>query len=375
MLRFDSARKFKIVEDDNGFIVAEGVIASAGEKLVYRDGIETVTESALFENMDEWSGLPLTLQHPRDLLTPETTQKHQVGSVVKAWRQDNELWARFKITVKSAVDAVKSGMRGLSAGYRVALDDAKNQIARSNNHLAICDVGRAQSSGIRADQRESFEIEEGKSMPSIKFANGKEFKLDCSDAEATLIQQQIDGVETRADSAEKSLLAVDTFLSEHFDMSEEDMTKKLDEMKTQIEQMKKDGEDFSKLQGQYDQLKEEQEKSKGKMDSGEMCAILDAHEKVVRVDSAIKLRKEDGSIKSADDLYREALISINKDIKLDGKNAVYVEARLDAALENLDADNVRKQRGEDFRKDSSDGLTVQERANQSFYQQQPKKEG
>lgn len=364
-MRFDSARKFKIVEDSNGFLVAEGVIASAGEKLVYKDGVETISESALFQNMDEWEGLPLTLNHPKTLLTPDTAQKHQVGSVVKAWRQDNELWARFKVTAKTALDAVKSGVRGLSAGYLAQLD-GQTQVGRSNNHLALCPVGRSPSSGIRADERrDSFDLNnEVNNMYTIKFPNGKEIKLDCSEAESQLLQGQIDGLSSRADEAESSLVAVNDFMCEHFDMEEKtDMAKKLDMMKDKLEQMKKDGEDTEKLQAQYDELQEKMKKSEGKMDSNELSEIFDTHEKALKLNHDIKIRKDSGEIKTS----REIAIEAMPNVKMDDKCDIYVMARLDSAIENIESDNVRKQRGNSQRIDSKNTQTVQQRADSAFY--------
>lgn len=365
-MRFDVANtKFKIVEDGNGFITAEGIIATAGEKLRYLNSTETIGESALFESMDEWEGLPLTLNHPRTMLTPNSAPKHQVGSVVKAWRKDNQLWARFKITAKKAIDAVRSGVRGLSAGYLTNLDGA-TQVARQNNHLAIVPVGRSPSSGIRADERrDSFDInQEGKNMPVIKFPNGKEIRLDCSDAEAELMQGHIDALSARADTAETSLVSVSDFLSEHFDMEEDmDMSKKLDAMKEKIAAMKKDGGDITKLQAQYDALKEKLEKSKGKMDADELGAIFDTHEKALKLNAKIKIRKDTGEVKSMRELACEAM----PEVKFDDKSDDYVMARLDASVEFASDKNVRNQRADGLEPPKSSSLTVQQKADKQFY--------
>lgn len=361
-MRFDAAKQFKIIEDANGFLVAEGVIASTCDKLVYRDGIETIAESALFQNMDEWEGLPLTLQHPSKFVTPETADKIQVGSVIKAWRKDNELWTRFKVTTKKAIDAVKSGLRGLSAGYEVALQN-KVQVARQNNHLALVGVGRAQSSGIRADERESFDNYGDKTMPVIKFPNGKEMKLDCSDAEAELMQSQVDSLSARADEAEGSLVLVSDFMTEHFDMEEGDMSKKLKDMKAKIDAMKEKGENYDELQGKYDAMKEQMEKSKSKMDSDELSSIFDTHEKALKLNSEIKIRKDSGEVKTVRELSEEAM----PEIKFDGKSDEYVSARLDASIEFALDKNVAKQRGNREDEQSKSTLTVQQKADQAFY--------
>lgn len=364
-MRFDAARQFKIVEDKNGFIVAEGVIATAGEQLRYRDGTETISESALFESMDEWEGLPLTLTHPKSLLTPETAQSHQVGSVIKAWRQDNQLWARFKVTAKKALDAIKGGMRGLSAGYLAKLD-GNIQVGRVNNHLAVVGLGRSPSSGIRADERrDSYDLNnEVNSMYVIKFPNGTEIKLDCSEAESQLLQGEVNSLSARADTAESSLVLVSDFFTEHFDMEEkEDMSKKLDMMKDKLEKMKKDGENTEKLQAEYDTMKEKMEKAKGKMDSNELSEIFDTHEKAQKLVPEIKIRKDTGEVKTSRELAIEAL----PEVKFDGKSDEYVFARLDATLELSADENLRKQRGTGQRQDGEPQLTVQQRADQAFY--------
>lgn len=357
-MRFDSPTEFSITEDDNGFLVAQGVIATAGEKLVYKEGTEVIGESALFENMDSWAGLPVTYTHPRTgLLNPSNTQKHQVGSVIKAWRQDNQLWAKFRVTVKDAIDAVKSGMRGLSAGYRVVMDGS-TQAARSNNHLAICGLGRSPSSGIRGDELRGSHDINGEEPMIIKFPNGKEIKLDCSDAEAQLLQYQIDALALRADEAEGDLEKVLSQVDEDEDMP---ASEKMLKLKMMLDQAKKDGEDITKLQAQYDELKAQCDEGADKMDSADIDAILTAHEKAQRIDSTIKLRKDDGSIKSAKELMTEAVTKHDKDIKLDGKSDGYLEARLDAAIEHIDANNVRKQRQDGSGKPTTK-QTVQERA-------------
>ena len=97
------------------------------------------------------------------------------------------------------------------------------------------------------------------------------------------------------------------------------------------------------------------------MDSADIDAILTAHEKAQRIDSSIKLRKDDGTIKSAKELMTEAVTKHDKGIKLDGKADGYLEARLDAALEHIDANNVRKQRQDGSDKPTTK-QTVQERA-------------
>ncbi|MGL4753827.1 MAG: hypothetical protein ACRCXB_15720, partial [Aeromonadaceae bacterium] len=227
---------------------------------------------------------------------------------------------------------------------------------------AICDLGRSPSSGIRGDERRDSHDINGEEPMIIKFPNGKEIKLDCSDAEAQLLQSQVDALASRADEADGNLKKV----LAHLDAEEDTpISEKMLKMKMMMDKAKKDGEDITKLQAQYDELKAQSEKDKGKMDSSDIDAILTAHEKAQRIDSSIKLRKDDGTIKSSKELMTEAVTKHDKDIKLDGKSDGYLEARLDAALEHLDANNVRKQRQDGSGK-PAEKKTVQERADEAF---------
>ena len=125
-------------------------------------------------------------------------------------------------------------------------------------------------------------------MSVIKFPNGKESKLDCADAEAQLMQDQVDGLSTRADTAEQSLVTVNEFMVVNFDMEDDTpMNKKLDMMKAKIDEMKEKGENTEKLQAQYDELKSQSEKDKSKMDSNELVSLLDLHEKVQKLNPEI----------------------------------------------------------------------------------------
>lgn len=374
MLRCDSPRDFKIVEDENGYIVAQGIIATAGEKLVYHDAVETISEGALFDNIESWEGLPVTLQHPDvGLLDPETTQEHQVGSVIKAWREGDSLWAKFKITVRDAIDSVKSGLRGLSAGYSVVMDGDK-QTARMNNHLALCDVGRSPSSGIRGDERrDSFDIGVKKHM-LIKFPNGGSVKLDCSDAEGQLLQTKIDALKAKLDEVEAGLKKVDEQLSETLDDdSDMEIAEKLAAIKAKIEAAEEAGEaseELKKLQAQYDELKAQMDEDDDKIDSDELNSLIDTLEKAQEIDESIKLRGDSGKIKTELELIAEALKAHNPNIKLDahGDDISYMRARLDAAIEMRTVASVSRQRGGFVsQRADSNTLTVQQRANQAFY--------
>lgn len=127
--------------------------------------------------------IPVTNDHPGELVTPDNIAKYQVGvtgeDVCRAdffsgWDSDNlegaflyktdgtQVTIPMKITERAAIDAVKAGKRGLSCGYTRDLElksgvwngihyDGIQRNIRVN-HVAICDMGRAgEAAVIRMD--------------------------------------------------------------------------------------------------------------------------------------------------------------------------------------------------------------------------------
>lgn len=156
--RYDSTNSITFEEDANGFLTVHGVVATAGERLIYKDGIETVAESGLFGKADALLGIPVTNDHPRSgLLNPSTAQAHQCGSVT-SWRKDGKsLKVSMKVTDANAIRDIKAGKMGISAGYTCKVDGNGNQVERTYNHIAIVQRGRSPSSGIRADSAQPFQ--------------------------------------------------------------------------------------------------------------------------------------------------------------------------------------------------------------------------
>lgn len=123
--------------------------------------------------------IPVTNDHPGEVVTPDNISKYQVGmtgeDVCRAdfysgWESDEVQESYFyktdgtqvtipmKITERSAIDAVKAGKRGLSCGYSRTLElksgtwngihyDGIQRNIRYN-HVAICDVGRAGDAAV-----------------------------------------------------------------------------------------------------------------------------------------------------------------------------------------------------------------------------------
>ena len=157
----------------NGWLRVEGKSARTGI-LIYEDPDgkthrELVLPDELFAEQSLASArmVPVTNQHPAQLLDAETALEHQVGSVGENLRAEGQyLVAPLMVTDAETVKAVRDGRQELSWGYECELDPADPalfaewgdhdaiQRQRRYNHLAIVDHARAgEGARLRLDSR------------------------------------------------------------------------------------------------------------------------------------------------------------------------------------------------------------------------------
>lgn len=197
-------------------------------------------------------------------------------------------------------------------------------------------------------------------MVAIKFPDGTEVKLDCSDAEAQLLQKGVDAVAERADSAEDKY---DNLFDQVMKLDEDDKEMSIeDKMKKLKKDMAEAGEDKKKLatlQGQYDALKKEHDKSKEKMDSA-IADILADFDLAKKVKTDMSLRADSGEIKTTEDMFSEALQHVDKEIKLD---SVCVDTMRGMVIVHAETESMKRQRG--TRQDAKNPMTFAEMQKQA----------
>lgn len=120
---------------------------------VYRDAGEVFCKRAV----NTFSKIPVTLDHPPELITAGNWKDFAIGTTGDLAMRDGEyLKIGLKITDKSGVEAVMTGKRELSVGYEtelvwkdgIAPDGTPYQAAQTAivaNHIAIVSQGRAGS--------------------------------------------------------------------------------------------------------------------------------------------------------------------------------------------------------------------------------------
>ena len=161
MLRYDKASPLsKPVRLPNGFVRAEGYLTRSGI-FVYRDSngrtvreLRTPDEVMSRETVDSFALVPVTNDHPPELLTADNAKRYAVGAVSEQVQPDGDkLRASLMITDAKTIEAVQGGKVELSCGYTADVVtesgtwngqryDARQTNIRGN-HVAIVDVGRA----------------------------------------------------------------------------------------------------------------------------------------------------------------------------------------------------------------------------------------
>lgn len=165
-LRTDAAQLRAPRVKDDGTTVFDAALVYADKPLRYSWGIEVPTEQALSapEYLDSLKGQPVVIgdgvesddRHPegeridgaRDAAGREL---RIVGTVVGARYDAAERCVIVELAIHAPEHATEvRRLGGISEGYSAQVEDGR-QIARTTNHIAIVQSGRAPGSGVRAD--------------------------------------------------------------------------------------------------------------------------------------------------------------------------------------------------------------------------------
>lgn len=205
-------------------------------------------ESAVFDrkSIEGYAGSPVTIGHPKNMVTPENWSDVAVGEVSQDIVRDGE-FVRVTFTVRDqgAIDAINEGTRQISMGYEtpiemidgVTADGASYQAVQTGpieiNHLAIVDEARG---------GKELRIGDG-ARNRGKAPNHRAVKKEdtMSDALKTIV---VDGLSVQTtDAGAQAITKLQDELAsvrETHDGEISEITKKLDDATTAIET--KDGE-------------------------------------------------------------------------------------------------------------------------------------
>lgn len=253
-LRFDIGGLRRSHRTDEGYLVCDAIVSRTGV-FPYRNPDGSTRHEARLredvfdrESLASLAGKPVVLMHPRQdgedvMVTPDNVARYQVGTVGTELVElaGGHVKAQLIIHRRDAIEAIETGVRGVSPGYRVREDRVPGhafgqrydlaQRAIRYNHVAIVPLGR-QGTTLRADEDaaystrlDSLDVEPfplttpAASEPAMKVkikVDGAEYEVDGDVAPLiTTLQQRADALETaveghktRADQAAANLATV-----------------------------------------------------------------------------------------------------------------------------------------------------------------------
>lgn len=138
------------IDEETGWMRVTGTAAIVGV-MDYGTHAELAGVDAL-KDVDGLKGLPVTLEHPDEMLDSDTIREAQIGTVADAEFDGENVRVKLLITDAGAIATIQAGKAELSPGYMAELEDAPGtyegqpyryvQTKRRYNHLSIVDRAR-----------------------------------------------------------------------------------------------------------------------------------------------------------------------------------------------------------------------------------------
>lgn len=228
-LRIDIGELSPAKRQANGQLVVEGMLTRAGVfTYMNPDGtarreLRPPEEVFRSDALASFAMVPVTDDHPSELLSPATARKHAVGAVGENIRRDED-YVRARLTVfdASTIEKMEAGKVALSCGYEVDLDETpgnhpqygKYDAVQRNirgNHVAIVDRGRAgDAARVRMDAAIQVPSQEAKeSIVNEKDIAILKAALDESQAKLVTETARADKAEAALETANKQVTALE----------------------------------------------------------------------------------------------------------------------------------------------------------------------
>jgi len=235
-------------ETPEGFLVCSDVAITRTGSLLYRsdevplqaDGSGIVQIDRIAEDVfnpatiASFEGKPVTINHPDDMVTPETWKELAVGTVQNVRRggdgSEGLMLADLLVTDATAINLVKAGLREVSCGYDAEYEQTAPGKGRQTkiigNHVALVTKGRAGSrcaimdsnenkedqgmktlkdivSAFKARFKDADEEERKEAEEEVKDCFGKKTKDDENEERIEKIEKTVDSIKTAMDSLSK----------------------------------------------------------------------------------------------------------------------------------------------------------------------------
>lgn len=329
----------------NGWLRADAYIARTGI-LEYRRGDGSIRRELrrpdqVFRDdaLSSFAMVPVTDDHPADgLLTAENTSRYQRGHLGDAVRADGEkVRATVLVTDAALVRKILDGKQELSCGYLCDLDETPGehqgqrydavQLNIRGNHVAVVAAGRAgHDVRLKLDSADGVSIREPR-QPADPAPTSQETN--------PMVKIRIDGVEYEVTEQVAQAIAR--------------QSEKTDAALAELGKQEKAAKDALAAQTARADVAEAKAKDaeKARADAADPKRVADAVRARVALErQAVEVLGAEAKLDGLDDraVKAQVLGKLTPEIKLDGKDAAYVDAAFEIAIATASKDALARTR-------------------------------
>lgn len=405
--RLDSIKVDETYYTNEGFLIDHPIVTTVGIfEYMNPDGsirreLRLPEEVFAPESLESYKGKPIIVTHRAGRVTTDNVEKETIGTMLTAAVKDGEN-VRVEIVIHNT-DALKTGLRELSLGYDLDLDETPGEwngqpydaIQRNIrvNHLALVSAARAgEQARLNIDEKENLtggpEMEQNKTDSGLSPEELEEAIADYI-AKKNAATTSTDSNTATGDTTPAPDGEVTTTVNPEEQANDEDVVQSVKERRdrrdaetasnskeTALETITQQDADIDALLKLIEQLRAERDfaganadgndadcgtvqkdgdESKSQslnLDSAAIDRLVASKIDVIRI--ADQLHLDGVDVMSVKDGKKTVIKSVYPDMRLDGKSDDYIDALFDLTKQKIKSDNgTDKQRKQMFNKDTA----------------------
>ena len=405
--RLDSIKVDETYYTSEGFLIDHPIVTTVGIfEYMNPDGsirreLRLPEEVFAPESLASYKGKPIIVTHRAGRVTTDNVEKETIGTILSEASKDGEN-VRAEIVIHNT-DALKTGLRELSLGYDLDLDETPGEwngqpydaIQRNIrvNHLALVSAARAgEQARLNIDEKENLtggpEMEQNKTDSGLSpeeleeaiadFIAKKNAATTSTDGDAATDEPTPapDGEVTTTVNPEEQANDEDVVQSVKERRDRRDAETASNSKETALETITQQDADIDALLKLIEQLRAERDfaganadgndadcgtvqkdgdESKSQslnLDSAAIDRLVASKIDVIRI--ADQLHLDGVDVMSVKDGKKTVIKSVYPDMRLDGKSDDYIDALFDLTKQKIKSDNgTDKQRKQMFNKDTA----------------------
>lgn len=407
--RLDSIKVDETYYTSEGFLIDHPIVTTVGIfEYMNPDGsirreLRLPEEVFAPESLASYKGKPIIVTHRAGRVTTDNVEKETIGTILSEASKDGEN-VRVEIVIHNT-DALKTGLRELSLGYDLDLDETPGEwngqpydaIQRNIrvNHLALVSAARAgEQARLNIDEKENLtggpEMEQNKTDSGLSpeeleeaiadyiakknaattstdgdTATGETTPAPDGEVAAVKPEEQADeedvvqSVKERRDrrdaetASNSKETALETITQQDADIDA--LLKLIEQLKAKSDfaDANADSDDTGKTDCGTIQKDGDESKSQSlNLDSAAVDKLVASKIDVIRI--ADKLHLDGVDVMSVKDGKKAVIKSVYPEMRLDGKSDDYIDALYDLTKQKIKGDNnTDKQRKQMFNKDAA----------------------